>query len=149
VVLHAPPGYSPYLWDNGSTAATLVVNAPGEYWVIGTGGCTVIDSITVTDNVSLCPCQASFPTAFTPNHDGKDDYFGPLFVSGCIISNYAFSIYNRWGQLVFNSENPNAKWDGTSWYTNTDVGTYMYYLKYTSGPNNILHTAKGDVTLIR
>jgi len=149
VVLNAPKGYTRYLWDNGSTGTTLTVNAPGTYWVMGIGGCTVIDSITVTDDVSLCACEASLPTAFTPNHDGKDDYFGPLFESGCTISNYSFAIYNRFGQQVFSSENPQAKWDGTFWYINADVGTYMYYVKYTSGPNKTQLLVKGDVTLIR
>jgi len=149
IVLNAPPGYPAYLWDNGGTGPTTPVKAPGVYWVVGKGGCTVIDSITVRDDISLCPCEPAIPSAFTPNHDGRDDFFGPIFEPGCTITNYSFGIFNRFGQQVFSSENPQAKWDGTFWYINADVGAYMYYVKYTSGPNKIQRLVKGDVTLIR
>lgn len=146
--LNAPQGYSSYLWENGSTGTTLPINTVGIYWVVGSGGCTIIDSITVT-NSTLCGCEASLPTAFTPNNDGKNDDYHPLFSPGCSITNYSFTIYNRWGQHVFYSEDPTAKWNGTFQGAKADVGVYVYYLKYNSGLNNAVHTVKGDVTLIR
>src|SRR6202000_49630 len=104
--IDAPPGYPKYLWANGSTTASLPVHEEGTYGVTGMGGCTLIDSITVTNNKGLCGCPATVPTAFTPNADGKDDAFGPLFEQGCPISNYSILIFNRWGQKVFSSLDP-------------------------------------------
>ena len=67
----------------------------------------------------------------------------------CAISSYEFSIYNRFGQRVFFSEDPAAKWDGTFAGIKQDIGTYMYYLKFSTGLYNIPHEMKGDMTLVR
>ena len=51
------------------------------------------------------------PNAFTPNEDGLNDSFGAL---GYGVKDYHLIIYNRWGQLVFNSIDPNFEWDGNT-----------------------------------
>ena len=117
--------------------------------MIGSGKCTIIDSINVISNGDLCQCNVFLPTAFTPNNDGKNDTYHPVFEDACVISNYSFSIYNRWGERLFHSEDQNAKWDGRYNGIKANVGTYMYYLKYNLGSNNTPTILKGDVTLIR
>ena len=142
-------GYSKYLWDNGSGEVTRPVNKEGAYEVMSMGGCSVIDSISVTNNNGLCGCIAGLPAAFTPNGDGKNDTYRPLFENGCTVNDYFFGIYNRWGQQVFHTTDPQARWDGTYWYINADIGAYQYYLQYKSGINNTQYHFSGDVTLIR
>ena len=90
-------------------------------------------------------CTVLFPNAFTPNGDGKNDVFRPLF-SGYHNFHF-FRIANRWGETIFESENSLPAWDGTFNGVAQDIGTYFYYIQYDCGGNTI--EAKGDVTLIR
>ncbi|MGK5643358.1 gliding motility-associated C-terminal domain-containing protein, partial [Streptomyces sp. URMC 126] len=54
--------------------------------------------------------DALFPTGFTPNNDGTNDYFGP--VNPRFFKNYELHVYNRWGEEIFSSTNPFDYWDG-------------------------------------
>ncbi len=148
-MLYAPPGFSGYLWNNGDTGDSISINKAGEYWVLGEGTCNIIDSISVTEDKALCPCNVYIPNTFTPNNDGLNDYFHPLFDPLCIITDYYFIIVNRWGQQVFKSSDLSAKWDGKFLGVPAEMGTYMYYLKYKSGVNNTERSIKGDVTLVK
>jgi gliding motility-associated-like protein len=60
---------------------------------------------------------------------------------------HVFRILNRWGQVVFNSENNEVQWDGNYNGVPQDMGTYYYYLKYDCGGRTL--EQKGDLTLIR
>jgi len=91
-------------------------------------------------------CEVNFPNAFTPNGDGKNDFFEPLFIGG-FHRFHNFIITNRWGQVVFNAENSGMRWDGNFNGVPQDMGTYYYYIKYDCG-STILEQ-KGDLTLIR
>jgi gliding motility-associated-like protein len=85
------------------------------------------------------------PNAFTPNNDGVNDLF---FGEGTGIKKYEMSIYNRWGEKIFHSQDQNEKWNGgvTEWYVQNDV--YQYVFKITDVLNKI-HLIKGHVTVIR
>ena len=93
---------------------------------------------------SAC-CSVLFPNAFTPNGDGKNDVFRPLFNG--YHNFHSFRIVNRWGETIFESSNSLPAWDGTFNGVAQDIGTYYYYIQYDCGGNTI--EAKGDVTLIR
>ena len=139
---------STFLWQDGSTANNFLATQAGSYSVtITSNGCTLLDNIVIYN--SDCQCSISIPNAFSPDKDGHNDYFHPLISPGCELKDFYFSIYNRWGQKIFSSENPDAKWDGTYNGVNADIGVYMYYLKYTEVITNSHHTKKGDITLIR
>jgi gliding motility-associated-like protein len=100
---------------------------------------------TVTVEVKKC-CDGiiCIPTAFTPNGDGKNDYFQILDNFGYNISE--FRVFDRWGEMVYN--NPAGKWDGTFLGQKAEVGTYFYLIKIKCvlGPEI---TEKGDVMLLR
>ncbi|MEI6455149.1 MAG: T9SS type B sorting domain-containing protein [bacterium] len=69
------------------------------------------DSIITTNlAVSECPLMIFFPSAFTPNGDGLNDYFKPV---SKFITRYNLQIYSRWGQLIFESDDVEPGWDGT------------------------------------
>jgi gliding motility-associated-like protein len=93
---------------------------------------------------STC-CTVTFPSAFTPNGDGKNDVFRPIF-SG-FHRFHSFRIANRWGQTIFQSNDNGPKWDGTYNGVPQDMGTYYYFIKYDCGGKTM--EASGDVTLIR
>ncbi len=105
-------------------------------------GCKNSDSLLITPDAC---CTVKFPTGFTPNHDGRNDLFRPIF-SGYHRFHY-FKIQNRWGQLVFESTNNKVEWDGTYGGVPQDMGVYYYYIKYDCGGKTV--ETKGDVTLIR
>lgn len=92
----------------------------------------------------LC-CVVSFPNAFTPNSDGRNDVFRPIFAGYRRF--HTFRVSNRWGQTVFESANTNPSWDGTYNGVPQDMGTYFYFIKYDCGGKTL--EAKGDITLIR
>ncbi len=86
------------------------------------------------------------PTAFTPNGDGKNDIFKPTTIGYGSI-NY-FRIYNRWGQLIYNSHSLEVGWDGTFGGAKVDMDTY-YWVLSTVDRNGKTENFKGNVTLIR
>ena len=93
---------------------------------------------------SVC-CSVMFPNAFTPNGDGKNDVFRPLFNG--YHNFHSFRIVNRWGETIFESSNSLPSWDGSFNGVPQDIGTYYYFIQYDCGGNTV--EAKGDVTLIR
>ncbi len=85
------------------------------------------NTVTSTSNYAeiIPPLNLYIPSAFTPNGDGLNDTFG---VKGEGINNYHIYIYNRWGEVVFESTNPKQTWDGKFKGNNSETGTYVYQL---------------------
>jgi gliding motility-associated-like protein len=120
------------------TAATFQVKAESEF------GC--VDSASFRyDNIKPC-CVFSYPNAFTPNSDGRNDGFKVTTPGNTL--GYKLAVYNRWGQMVFLSYDPNKYWDGTQYDVPCAAGTYFYYFEGRCLTGSIEKT-KGDVTLIR
>ena len=92
-------------------------------------------------------CYIDVPTGFTPNNDGLNDNFGPH--NALKADNYEFRVYNRWGQLVFESRNWRERWDGKVKGVQQATGTYVWMLKYTNRETMKDVFKKGTVTLIR
>ena len=109
-------------------------------------GCTATADRTITVLDPKCDLPYVFiPNTFTPNDDGDNDYFK---IEGNFIEKAVISIYNRWGELVFFTENREEYWDGTYKNTPLDADTYAYYieLECIGGEQR---TLKGNVSLIR
>ncbi len=95
--------------------------------------------------------QIWIPNSFSPNNDGNNDVFIPHFV-GALENDYHISIYNRWGQIVFNSDNPMYGWDGTFGQKDCPEGIYFFILEYQAkNPSQTepKKALKGTITLIR
>lgn len=89
------------------------------------------------------------PNAFTPNNDGLNDSFkGKGFFDG--FQNYKMSVWNRWGEKVYETNDPYIGWNGQKDNdgSNSPVGVYVYTIQYT-GPRGQVKEQKGHVTLIR
>ena len=85
------------------------------------------------------------PNSFTPNGDGNNDLF---LIYGEGIKTVNLKIFNRWGEMVFNSENQFLGWDGNYKGANQPVGVYVYEAQITFLDNRqTLRT--GSITLIR
>jgi gliding motility-associated-like protein len=103
---------------------------------------TVKDTITVHHR----NCSLWFPSAFTPNGDSKNDV---AHVLGDLtyVSKYRLTIYNRWGRLVYSTNDMYSGWDGSYKGTAQDVGTYNYLIRYTYKGHE--QKLDGAITLVR
>ncbi|MBK8486213.1 MAG: gliding motility-associated C-terminal domain-containing protein [Bacteroidetes bacterium] len=131
-----------YNWNTGETTQTITVNQAGNYTVTSTLPCSIIsDDVTVT----LCN-EIYVPNAFTPNGDGINDLFEIIIVDPSRI--LSFTIYNRWGELVFDGGAGAYQWNGKYNNEEAEMGMYAYIIVYSdaNGENAIL---QGDVTLVR
>ena len=113
---------------------------------------TVTDSYgcqqTATKNVNVYPsCYLAIPTAFTPNNDGKNDVFRVL--NAIKAENLELRVFNRWGQLVFKTNDWKKGWDGTINGAPQPSGVYVWFLRYTDRNTQKKLEQKGTVTLIR
>lgn len=111
--------------------------------VINNYGCGRIDTVQV---VILNGCKLYVPTAFTPNYDGLNDKFR-IYI-GCLKTLTRFTIFNRWGQVIFTTKNDADTWDGRYKGIEQQAGSYIWMAEgeYKSGKK---FTEKGIVTLIR
>ena len=120
--------FQSYFWQDSSTLQHYNVVDSGTFWVVVTdsNGCKTSDTINVAQK---CNNKLVVPSAFTPNGDGKNDVFKPLSIDAPV--KYAMHIYNRWGELVFESNNIATGWDGNFKGKPQPSGTFIYYIQYT------------------
>ncbi|MBK7690043.1 MAG: gliding motility-associated C-terminal domain-containing protein [Bacteroidetes bacterium] len=136
-----------YLWQDHSKQSFITVKDIGLYRVeITLDGCTNSDEMLVT-NSDKCECPLFVPNAFSPNGDLLNDEF--RLINNRDISLQQFSVYNRWGQEVFSSENDKVGWEGNFKGVPCEVGTYYYVVRYTCLYSGKEYIIKGDVTLVR
>jgi len=134
-----------FTWNNNSAESSIVVEDEGAYWVEVSNPCG-FDSDTVVVSVKLCYCNLQIPNAFSPNFDDLNDLFKPVLE--CPLVEYHFSVYNRWGERIFESEKYGESWDGTYQLRNSPNGIYFYTLELVSiGKRRF--SEKGTVQLIR
>ncbi|HEX2609351.1 MAG TPA: gliding motility-associated C-terminal domain-containing protein, partial [Flavisolibacter sp.] len=112
--------------------------------VMDEAGCT--DSSSIKVKVFRTDPRIFVPSAFTPNGDGKNDYFRPIAVGISRIE--YFSVYNRWGQLVFSTTVNEMGWDGTLGGKEQPSGTYVWLVRGVDYTGKVVF-AKGTSTLIR
>lgn len=112
-------------------------------WVSDANGCIGTDTIVIVPKPC---CELMMPNAFTPNGDGRNDYF--TSVSKVEMTIVSFTVFNRWGALMYEGYGNNAKWDGMFEGKPAEAGTYVYHISYNCS-NGIRYDKKGDVTLIR
>ena len=114
--------------------------------VIDSNGCKVSDTVTVWVIFETCDEPEIFiPNAFTPNTDQQNDVF---YIRGNTMRELTISIYDRWGEKVFESEDQKKGWDGTYKGDKVTPGVFVYYLKAVCYDNKQF-IKKGNITLIR
>lgn len=152
-LIGAPDGYS-YSWTptNGLTNPNAQnTNAFIEESTIYTlsvtdGICTKSDTTFVKTFTFICGEPFIFiPNAFSPNNDQENDV---LYVRGALIKEMVFRVYDRLGEMVFESFDRSQGWDGTFRGKLLDPDTYDYYLKVTC-VDDVESIIKGNVTLLQ
>jgi gliding motility-associated-like protein len=133
-----------------NSAISNPVAMPGmsiKYYVTGTTewGCAATDSITVLFDPNTL---LKLPNAFTPGNGVNTEF--KIIVQGIATINY-FRIFNRWGEVVFETNDINKGWDGTFHGQPQPYGVYVYMIEATATGTgtNTTFTKQGNVTLIR
>ena len=140
------------MWNTGSTTNTIIVSptATTDYCVTvtDTNGCA--DTACVRISVEN-PCPGTndlqVPNAYSPNADGHNDKICLQGWSDCV-SDFKIVIYDRWGEKIFEAEDPAFCWDGIFKGKMLDPGVYVYYIT-ANLPNAEKVAKKGNISLIR
>ena len=111
IEINSSVNFSAYTWSTGATTRSVEVSQPGIYHMNGVDmyGCKNSDTVEVLGKD--CLLGVYFPNAFTPNGDTKNDFFKAQ-VFGNVL-HFRLTIYNRFGEKVFETNHPGQGWDGT------------------------------------
>ena len=137
------PPYT-YSWSNGATTASVNGLAAGTYTVLITdaNGCTLLLTFTLDQPTSL-----AMPTGFSPNGDGANDAYIVQGLDG--FASNQLVVFNRWGNVVYHSNNLKESWDGRDQFSGADcpVDVYIYNVKVKNFKGE-LQEFTGRVTLL-
>ncbi len=113
-------------WQDGSHDSVYRIIRPGIYWLtVVVNNCHGSDTLRVTGCSGITPIF--FPSAFSPNGDGVNDLFR---AKGGDIADFHMMIFDRWGQMVFESHDPGTGWDGSYKGGACQTGIYTYVATY-------------------
>ncbi len=146
IVLDAGSTYQYFWTPTGDTSRTTLADEEGTYAVVLTNqfGCVTSDSVFVA---MVCPPVIFVPTAFTPGIEGENQYFK---VFSKYIETFDLTIYNRWGEVIFHTNDQNEGWDGMYLGEIMPVGTYPWVIRYTGRGDQTGEKIKdGRVTLLK
>ena len=149
IQLNVTGGTAPYryAWDppvSNDSGATELSSGNYRIWVTDAEGCGADSLITIPAGP---PCTGIFfPSAFTPDKPGANNRFGPAG-SLSLIRDFSLQVFNRFGQQVFFSNNPQIRWDGTFRQVNQPVGAYVWFTTFRIG-DNPPRTRSGTVVLL-
>jgi len=137
-------GFTKYLWSTGSTLPQILVTEPGNYSVtVWNGNCPSSDNILLKE----CESEIWIPNVFTPNGDGINDEFYPVYSN---IEEITLYIFNRWGNQIFEGSGINARWNGIYKGKLCPDGVYTYLINYVKKGTHAGPKEKhGCVTLLK
>lgn len=140
--------HSNYKWQpTGETSREITINKGGVYTVnvFNNSNCSVSGSIEVKE---ICPPRLFVGDAFSPNKDGTNDLFN---VYGAYIGSYKLLIYNRWGEIIFESLDKDHFWDGVYKGEVMPIGVYPWTIIYEGDSEEYRgpYKLEGSVTLVK
>jgi gliding motility-associated-like protein len=130
---------------------TYTFNQSGTYNIVlkrENGLCYVEESLQVV--VTDCPGVIYWvPNCFTPDGNEHNQLFGPVMTEGYDINGFEFLIFNRWGEIVWESNNPEGRWDGTFNNKSCTEGVYIWKIQFNLFGNDGKFESHGHLTLLR
>ncbi|WP_090252723.1 gliding motility-associated C-terminal domain-containing protein [Lishizhenia tianjinensis] len=120
------PEYS-YTLNSEAIPNYFYLGQEGEYILDATNYCGTSTKYFELEGID-CSCNIYIPNTFTPDGDPYNNQFTPR--SSCTFNQYELSIYNRWGELIFQSSDPEFNWDGSYKGKLVPEGVYVYILRY-------------------
>ena len=149
LLIQLPEDYSYYQWfdqnnDSISNSSVLSIYQAGDYYVYveDQNGCFDYSNSVTVDEVPRT--ELYVPNTFTPNADWHNEVFT---VYGENIKEYSLKIFNRWGDLLFESNDIQKHWDGYFKGRKVDENKYLYYIEII-GEDDVLFTKSGIINLI-
>ncbi len=134
------------LWNDGSTENEYTIEKAGSYSVTLSNSCgeysTTINVIKRCDD-----CTFALPQAFSPDNNKKNDTFKPI--TTCEIEHFHIRIYNRWGHLIFESEDLRHGWDGKYKGIEQMMDSYIWQAEYQFKDQSDFKRMSGAVLLLR
>jgi gliding motility-associated-like protein len=136
------------VWSDGTSNSSMTITTSGTYSVTTQVGCSMYEAqleIIFED----CSCNLLVSDVFTPNDDGKNDVFQLIPVIE--VARFELKIYNRWGKLVFETQNAQQGWNGKINGNLASSGVYLWTAKIFCIKNNQLldKELKGYVSLLK
>lgn len=160
--------YYIYYASSSSSDYSIIDSTISDYYTFSTDppsvvGCfaiTALDSLWNESHYSNVECvdinacgRVWFPIVFTPNADGYNDFFFADSVNSVDINNFRLTIFNRWGGVVYETEDPFFKWDGRDQQNNQECVPGTYFYEGTVGEYSlrgpIERQVRGSLTLLR
>jgi gliding motility-associated-like protein len=135
-----------FLWSTGETTEQITITDGNYYWLLASNSCgTAYQDIFI--NFEECDAYAFIPNAFTPDQDGLNEAWQPILINAI---DYEMFIYNRWGDEIFHSKDPNENWMGEThngaYYSQDGLYTYRIILK---SPDSSIREFFGNFHLLR
>ena len=138
--------WNSYLWSTNNTSSSITVNISGEYAVEFSDSNECVQEIIFTvldkDDCELI----TMPNVFTPNNDLSNDFFIPIEYE--FISQSTIKIFNRWGAVVWNTNEIEKGWNGKHFNENCSEGVYFWLIDYKTN-KDVYKTISGNVSLFR
>jgi gliding motility-associated-like protein len=117
-------------WSTGESQSSILVNKTGTYWVdVFRYDCSVRDTVIVFESESdTCECKLFIPNSFTPSTSTliNDEYY---VLSSCELTEFQLTVFDRWGSILFSTQDINEKWDGIKKNKPVESGAYYYVIK--------------------
>lgn len=161
VMMNSSIGGSTYIWNYGDGSASVVAEKPGHTFPTDMVGYYDIMLIAISDKGCIDTAYNKvyikeellyfIPNTFTPDNDNYNQIFTPVFVSGFDPYDFVMKIYNRWGELIFETHDAEMGWNGT--YGNVEgtvpAGVYTWKIEYSNRTNGNREWATGHVNLLK
>jgi gliding motility-associated-like protein len=152
-------GATTYSWEFGDTQSSTIENPIHTYSNITSGYIITLTASSTLGCVDTYDLTIQYqeqeifyiPNSFTPDGDNFNQTFKPIFTSGFDPYNFEMIIYNRWGEIVFETKDVNIGWDGSYGTDGRDVqeGAYTYKITYKNPQIDERKIVVGHISLIR
>lgn len=134
-------------WSTGANTSSINATKEGVYWVKSTSKNCGIKTDSVLIKYKNCECDIFIPNSFTPNDDDRNDLFCPVFQ--CEYSYFLLTIFDRWGNTVYTSNNINGKWDGKFKSNPCPDDVYVYRIEAIQKTTDKKIIRNGHISLFR
>ncbi|MDA9774514.1 gliding motility-associated C-terminal domain-containing protein, partial [Saprospiraceae bacterium] len=139
------------LWNDGSSERLRILTEPGAYFIEFANICSDTLISFYFENKNCLEGELYVPNTFTPNQDGINDVFNVNFSENWLSPEIKVSIYDRWGEQVFYTEEVFFEWDGNFKNRTLNSGVYAYFIELVveiEGERRLIQKA-GDVTIVK
>lgn len=136
-----------YLWQDKTEDPTYYIQHEGVYWASINNPCGS-DSDTLEITYQRCDCALYVPNCFSPDGNGGNEYFVTQPHPDCLLEEFTLTVYDRWGDVLFGSTNPDFYWNGYRNGKAVPSGMYLYLIRY-KFDKTPLRELRGHVLVLR